>query len=293
MDMKHLIILALQVSILATVFGFGLRATPRDVSFLFRHRILLVKSLVAMFLIMPLVAISLVSLFDLTPTLSIALVALSVAPLPPLIPKRLSQAGGYAPYGIALMATVAVLSVVIVPLAGRLAGLLLHRPVGIGPGAVAALVLKTILVPLAAGMIVRATLPKIADRIVRPISLSATILLAVAVIVVVAGVLPTVWSLIGDGTILVMAAFVLIGLAVGHLLGGPDPDDRVVLAISSSCRHPAMALALASAGFSTANSGATILLYLLINVLAGIPYTIWQRRKLLPPTPAADTPSRP
>jgi len=280
MDVKHLVMLALQVSILATTFGFGLRATPRDVSFLLRHPLLLGKSLIAMFLIMPLVATAMVSLFDLTPTLGIALVALSVAPLPPLIPKRLNQAGGYAPYGIALMATVAVLSVVIVPLAGELASQLLHRPVGIGAGTVAVVVLKTVLVPLAAGMVIRASLPKIAHRIDHPISVSANILMIVAIVAVVAAAETTLRSLIGDGTILVMVAFVLIGLAVGHLLGGPEPDDRVVLAISSSCRHPAMALAIASAGFSTANSGATILLYLLVNIIVGLPYTIWQRRKL-------------
>ena len=37
----------------------------------------------------------------------------------------------------------------------------------------------------------------------------------------------------------------LVGLVLGHVLGGPDPNDCTVLALSTSTRHPAMALAIA------------------------------------------------
>ena len=37
------------------------------------------------------------------------------------------------------------------------------------------------------------------------------------------------------------------GLLAGHLMGGPDPDHSVVLARSSACRHPAIALSIAAA----------------------------------------------
>jgi BASS family bile acid:Na+ symporter len=46
-----------------------------------------------------------------------------------------------------------------------------------------------------------------------------------------------------------MAAVVLIALAGGHLLGGPELRDRATLAIASSVRHPGIAMLLANANF--------------------------------------------
>lgn len=277
MDLKHWVMLAIQVSLFTTVFGFGLKATLGDVLYLVRHPSLLVRSLIAMFVIMPLVAVALVHVFKLPPVLEVSLVALSIAPLPPLIPKKLAKAGGHANFGIALMATVAVLAVVLVPLSAELLGRFFNQPFNISAVAVAVLVIKSALLPLALGLLVHAMLPALADRIEQPLALIGKILLPLGVVVLVGAALPTLWGLVGDGTLLALVGFVVIGIAVGHLLGGPEPDNRLVLALSSACRHPAIALSLATASFPAERFGPMILLYLLVSAIAGIPYTRWQK----------------
>jgi BASS family bile acid:Na+ symporter len=88
-------------------------------------------------------------------------------------------------------------------------------------------------------------------------------------------------SLVGNGSIVAMAAFVVIGLAVGHALGGPSAEHRLVLALSTASRHPAIALAIAKANFpDEPHLGATIILYLLVSLLIGVPYQIWQNRRM-------------
>ena len=57
MDLKELVMLAFRVSILSTVFGFGLRATSRDLLYLGRRPGLLLRSVIAVFVIMPIVAV--------------------------------------------------------------------------------------------------------------------------------------------------------------------------------------------------------------------------------------------
>jgi BASS family bile acid:Na+ symporter len=57
-----------------------------------------------------------------------------------------------------------------------------------------------------------------------------------------------------------MVAFVGVGLIVGHLMGGPDPEHSIVLALSTACRHPAIALSIAAANFPDQRFGGTILL---------------------------------
>lgn len=279
MTVQQLIMIALQASILATVFGFGLVATTEDLIYLVRHPGVLARSLLAMFILMPLTAVAIASTFDLTPAVKIALVALSIAPLPPLLPKKLAKASGHASYAIALMTTFALLSVVIVPLAVELLARYLGEPLAMAPSTVAGVVLKSALLPLAAGMAFRALFPAAADRIERPVSLIGKILLPLAVLVLVLVSISSVWAAMSNGTVIAIAGFVVIGLAVGHLLGGPDRDHRVVLGLSTACRHPAIALAIAAANFPGERFDATILLYLLINAIVGIPYTLWLRPK--------------
>jgi BASS family bile acid:Na+ symporter len=67
---------------------------------------------------------------------------------------------------------------------------------------------------------------------------------------------------------------------VGHVLGGPEPDQATVLALSTACRHPAIALAIASTNFSEFRFGAYIVLYVLVNAVVAIPYLIRQRRQV-------------
>jgi hypothetical protein len=52
---------------------------------------------------------------------------------------------------------------------------------------------------------------------------------------------PHILALIGSGTLIAFATFMLVGLAVGHWLGGPEAEDRTALAYSSASRHPGIA----------------------------------------------------
>ena len=56
-------------------------------------------------------------------------------------------------------------------------------------------------------------------------------------------------SIVREGTLSAIVAIVIIaicGLAVGHFLGGPDEDDRTVLAFATVSRHPGVAMAVGS-----------------------------------------------
>lgn len=117
------------------------------------------------------------------------------------------------------------------------------------PGAIAALVLKSALGPLAAGMVVRAVSPMVAKRLERVVNLIVKLLMPASIVTLLVAALPAMWAFIGSSTVLAMAMFTVAGLAIGHLLGGPDPDHAVVLGLSTACRHPAIAFGFASANF--------------------------------------------
>jgi BASS family bile acid:Na+ symporter len=121
--------------------------------------------------------------------------------------------------------------------------------------------------------------PEVTAKISKPVSTAALAVLVVCALVVLFKLLPAMISLIGDGTIVVFIVFVAVGIIAGHLLGGPQENNRVVLAHSSAVRHPAVALAIASANFPEQKLVIpAILLYLLVNLLVFIPYLAWRRR---------------
>jgi BASS family bile acid:Na+ symporter len=286
-DLKEIVILALKVSIFCIVFGFGLKATLEDLLYVVRRPGLLARSLLAVFVIMPLVAVMLARLFDFTQTVRIVLVALAVSPLPPILPKKESKAGGYTPFGLGLMAVLALISIVAVPASVELLGRFVGRQLEPAAGTIARAVLMSTLVPLAAGMIVRAALPAFADRLENIVTLLGKVLLPLGVLALVVGALPAMWALIGNGNVLAIVIFAVAGLAIGHVLGGPNPDHSLVLALSTACRHPAIALSLAAANFPDQRFGATILLYLIVSGLVGIPYLAWQERQAAGTVPAS------
>jgi bile acid:Na+ symporter, BASS family len=130
--------------------------------------------------IVPVVTVILVQAFDFPHAAELAVIALAISPLPPLLPRNLIAAGRGAPYPAALMAAVALLSIVIVPLLAALIGHYLGPSFALPPLRIAGMIAATVLLPLAAGMVVRALRPAFADRIELPASLVGTAVLRLA-----------------------------------------------------------------------------------------------------------------
>ncbi len=280
MELTKLILLAIKLSIILSVFAIGLRVTWEHVTFLLKRPIMLLKSLLAMNLIMPIVAVVLASLFNLHPALKIALVLLSVSPVPPGLPKKQLKLGGHDHYVWGLLVAAALLSIVLVPLAVSILASVFGVDASISSGEIAAVVGTVLLGPLLVGFIVARLIPSVAKA--EPyISKIAGIVLLVCVLLILIGLSRAILSLI-DATLLVIVAFVVIGLVVGYLLGGPDSDDRTTLALACAARHPGVALAIAGTNFTNQKLVApAVVLYLLVNAIVTIPFAMWRKRQLM------------
>ena len=147
------------------------------------------------------------------------------------------------------------------------------------PWTIAKLVFATVLAPLLAGIAVRRLAPGVAARFARPVGLIANIVLMACALAILATVWPAIVALLGTGALWAVVAFVAIGLAVGHVLGGPDPNHRAVLALATASRHPGVALAISSANFPGDKAVLpALLLYLLAATVLAIPYVMWRKR---------------
>ena len=278
MSLTAIIVLTLKLSIALSVFALGTKETLSDATFLFRRPEKLLNALVSMYIAMPLFAVTLALAFDFPQAVKIALVALSVSPIPPILPGKALRAGGRESYAIGLLVAGSLLSIILVPLAMELFQVVFNTPLQMTPRAVAGVVMSSVLLPLAAGMAVRSLAPGFAERIGSPISITATVLLVAAFVPVLISQGGQLLALVSGGTFAALAAFAVFGLFIGHILGGPRFEERTVLAFYSSARHPGVALAIAQANFPQQRVAmAAILLALLIAAVVSLPYLNWVR----------------
>ncbi len=279
MTAQTLILLAVKASIVLSVFAIGLASRVEDTLFLLRQPRLLLRSALAINVVMPLVAAAMAWTFDLPKAVEVALVALAVSPVPPLLPKKQIKAHGEPSYAIGLLVGAALVAVLFVPIAVELLGLAvpvaaLHgslddRQTRVRDRARAA----------SGGHRVRRLAPGVAARFARPVGLIANIVLMLCALAILATVWPAIVALLGTGALWAVVAFVAIGLAVGHVLGGPDPNHRTVLALATASRHPGVALAISSANFPGDKAVLpALLLYLLAATVLAIPYVMWRKR---------------
>ena len=280
MSLQTLIIFGLAASALLNLFSIGLRASLQDATYVFRRPGELVRALLAMNVLMPLFALALISIFDFNPAARIALVALSLSPIPPPIPAKGLKSGGSASYVLGLQVAIGSLAIIFVPLAmaaiGQVRGVALQTSIG----RVATVLFISILIPIGAGIFVHKRAPAFAERIAKPLTSISGLGVVACIIVVWIWMAPAMWSLIGNGTVIALAAFVLVGLAFGHVLGGPVPQNRTALAIATASRHPGIALILAKANFPAETLvGPAVLLYLLVNAVVAVPYLLWTKRR--------------
>lgn len=281
MSALQIVMLVVQASIMLTVFTIGLAASFTDVLKVLQKPGQLLRAVLAMFIVMPLLAVLLDKWFDLRMGLEVAVVSLAISPIPPLLPRREKKAvsdAGFS-FGIGLMVVMAVLSVGLVPLASAVMGMVFDRSFTTSPADIALVVLKMVVGPLAAGIVFRRLLPQLAERLRKPVGTFGNVMLILAGLVILVAARDSLAALVGNGTLLALVGFVLAGLAVGHWLGGPEPHARTVLALSTACRHPGIAAAVANANFPGNHEvTAAIILYLLVNIVVCIPYIKWRRR---------------
>jgi bile acid:Na+ symporter, BASS family len=272
-ELFKLAVLALKVSVLMQVVAIGLGTTWEDATYLFRRPRLLVNSVLARNIAVPVVAILLIKVFSFHVAVAITLGVLAVTPVPPLLPKSQLKAGARSRYVLGLLVSQSVLAIVLVPVTIELMNLALGSQAHFSAGRVAALVAQTILIPLAVGMLATKFLPTLHSF--------APQLLMVGTVLLIAGTIPLLilgWkafgTLTGNGAMLAMAIFVIAGTAAGHLLGGPRAEDRTVLAAATSARHPGLALAIANANFPEQVKlvAGALVIYLILRLVLLFPY---------------------
>ena len=213
-----------------------------------------------MYVAIPLAALAIVQAVSLPAGVRTAVLVLAISAGAPLLPRKLMTLGREG-YVFSLVVLSSLLAVVAVPAWLVVLGPFFARESEVGPGAVGLLVAKAALAPIAAGMLLRPLLGGRADRV------SEWVLKVVRRRSVVGGLALLALNaplLVATGWIalLTLAGITAVALGIGHVLGGPDREDRTALAVSCASRHVGVAM-LAASAVPGPRTVALVLVYLL------------------------------
>jgi BASS family bile acid:Na+ symporter len=240
-----MLLLLLKISIGVLIFAIGMTATTEDIVYLWRRPVLLAKSIAAMYVVMPILSILIVYLFDLPPKTELALVILAICAGAPLLPKKLIKFGSDPSYVFSLIVTTSLLAIITVPASLYiLAKIISFKTSAVTPFQVAGVILKTFLVPLGVGMILRLLFPALTKAIGSPLLKIGSLIMGICAITALVASFHLVLN-VGFQSVLAFALFTSFALLTGHILGGPALSSRIALAISCSSRHIGLALLIA------------------------------------------------
>lgn len=274
--MTELLLTGLKTAVGLMIFAIGLSARLADLGLILRRPGLVLRSLVAMYVLVPLAAVVLVKLLPIPITAKIALLVLAVSAGAPLLPRRLATFGsrGYV-FGLVVASSLA--SIVLVPLTIGVLTRTFAAQIEIAPWTAALVIGKSFLAPLALGMAVGAVLRRHSERLAHGLTAVAGLLLVVCAVLLLVHdfglLLEARWS--GFGALVLL---MVIALGIGQAMGGPDPDDRTALAVACATRHLGIAVLVATS-FPGPRVVLLISAYIVISVAVSVPYLAWRKRR--------------
>jgi BASS family bile acid:Na+ symporter len=253
---------AMLVFVVSSMLAVGVSLTVGQIMAPLRNGKLVCLALLANFVLMPLGALLIAKLLKLDEPLGTALLLLGTAAGAPFLPKLAGIAKSNLAFAVGLMVLLMVLTVGYMPVVLPL----LLEGVSVDATKIARSLVLLMLLPLAAGLLVKARLGHVADRIRTPLNGISSVSLVLLIVLLLVTKIQNVISLFGTRGILASILFLLVGVATGWLLGGPAFGTKGVLALGTAQRNIAAALVVGGKNFDDP----TVLVMVVVVAVVGL-----------------------
>jgi predicted Na+-dependent transporter len=238
--------LGVLIFIITSMLGMGFGLTLPQIAAPLRNRRLVVVSLAANFVLVPVLALVIVRVIPLSEGLQVGLILVGFAAGAPFLPKLVQVARGDMAYTAGLMVLLMVATIVYLPIVLPF----VLTGVQVDPREIARSLVLLMLIPLAVALLIRARYEEVARGLIPTMTMAANLSLAAMFI----GYFVAYWDetsgVLGTGGILGAVLLVVGAVVIGYLLGGADTGHRKVLALGTGQRNLAAAFAVASGNFA-------------------------------------------
>lgn len=265
--------LLLQGSNIAVVFfvvsstlAVGLSLTVGQIIAPLKNIRLVTLSLAANFVLAPLAAFGLWKAFGLDEPLGIGLLLCGLAAGAPFLIKLAEFAKADMAFAVGLMVLLMVVTVGYVPLVLPV----FVAGTAVNPAQIAVSLVVLMLIPLAAGLVLRARGPGIADRFRPIVGKVSTLSMILVIVLTIAAHFHSVLSVFGTFGVLAAIVYTAVCAGIGWLLGGSAVRD--VLALGTAQRNAAAAFVVAGQNFDDPRVVVMITVVLIVEFLMLLPF---------------------
>jgi BASS family bile acid:Na+ symporter len=234
--------------VIGSMLALGLSLTMQQITDPLRDVSMVLRVLLANFILVPLVAYIINLVIPMDDPLSIGLILLATAAGAPFLPKLVQMAKGNVATGVGLMVLLMVFTVIYVPLVLPL----LLPGVSVNPLDIASSLVVLMLIPLAIGLLIKARYPETAANLQPTFAQSANIGLLGLVVTMLLLNWRTVLGTVGSGAILAALIFIVLSFFIGYFLA-PNAETHSVLGLGTAQRNVAAAMVVAADNFTDPN----------------------------------------
>jgi BASS family bile acid:Na+ symporter len=216
---------------------------------------------------MPLGALALDKIFQLDEPLGVGLLLLGAAAGAPFLPTLTELAKGNLPFAVGIMVLLSVGTVGYLPLVLPL----LLPGVAVNSAKIGGWLFLLTLLPLAAGLFLRALREELARRVKPVLDWVSNVGLVPMVLLLAVANIDKIFHVFGTRGILAGFLLVALGFGFGWMLGGPGSDTRRALALGTGQRNIAAAFVVASESFSDPSVVIMVMVVTIVGLLTLMP----------------------
>ncbi len=237
---------SLLVFVVSSMLAMGLSLTVGQIIDPLRSVRLVLTSLAAIFVAVPIIGWGIGELLSLEEGLTIGLTIMATAAGAPFLPKLAAAAKGDLAVSVGLMVLLMVVTVAYMPPVFPL----LISGVEVDPWAIASLLIFLMLLPLAIGLVVRWRYEDTAGGLQPLMTQTSTIAIATLLAAGVIVNFDDIVDLIGTGGFVAIVLLLAVAAVVGYVGGGSDPGTRSVLGLGTAQRYLSAALIVGGQNFA-------------------------------------------
>jgi BASS family bile acid:Na+ symporter len=282
MGMDNLILPLIQAGSMVSTFTYmlarGLDTRKGDLWYLGARPALLLKSLLSVFVIVPLIATAVIILVRPEKATAIGMLLLAASPVAPMALKIILKAGGDREYALDLHFILALLMIVTTPITIELLSILTGFRLEISPEAVAGVVGLSILLPIVSGIIAGRLFPVPTGKMIKPLEIISNFF-SMAVNIIVLLFTYKLLFMLNIVSYVAIALMVLGALIAGHLIAKGRPGEQATLALESATGNFGVVLLIVST-FTTLDKALPVIIpYIIISVIICLIYILYMKKK--------------
>ena len=239
--------LSVLIYIVATMLSMGLNFFPKQFLEPLKDKKLILKSLAANFILLPIVTYIILQVIPLDQGLAIGLVLMAAGAGSPFMLKLVQFMKADMAFAVGLMLILSIVTLIYMPLVLSI----LLPGISVNPTSIAVSLLVLIFLPLIIGTAIKSRYGKIAKTIQPTFNQISNIFIFIVVILYLGLNYKDFLAVFGTGALIAALIFVLAAFTIGYLLGGPSKNTKSVLGMGTAIRNSSAAFVVAVTNFSS------------------------------------------